>query len=491
MKAQTNNDCGTVGIDSTAFENLPWFGNNAYLEYFLDSIGYNNNTSNATNRIVYSDVAKFKVPIKFWVYRNNNGLGGPTLRQLQNYIANLNRFFTIDNRTLIGFYMKCEIGFIDDDNHTNVDNTNESYDLIRDHFDEGAINIHIANSVTVDGRAVNGVYYPIRFLGSKNGIFLASQTYLEDRFAGTIAHEVGHYFELEHTHNFEDKGRCRQEAIDRNRTWPTWNFCFGKRLKSDRICESTGDALSDTPADPDLSNNNNCVFNAGANYNGRTDFWGDSYVTPPAGSPVPSTVNLLNYNGNRGCRNNFTRQQIAVMLHSIYNGKNKIYKSSWQESRGEYDIFEMDNFQLTASQINFGIQQEHNFHQQYNGSGNWSQCDVDWVRFVSPCNINANIVTAGIASRPNANTRLTLFNNAMTQLAQNDNISTANLFSSINWTFVAGQEYFIRIDNVTQTGTTYYTLQIGGNLSLIGDNNVCTTSNTYSVSNLPTGSTIT
>lgn len=406
IKAQSTNECGTASIDSIEFENLPWFGNNAYLEHFLDSIGYPN--TNSLNRIITPDIAKFKVPVKFWVYRNSNGLGGPNLQQLQNYITNLNRFYTTDNQTLIGFYMKCEIGYIDDDSHLNIENTSESYDLIRNHFEVGAINIHIANNVSADGQALNGVYYPIRFLGSKNGIFLASQTYTDISLISTLSHEIGHYFGLSHTHENQGKNRCNWEAIDRNRTWPTFNFCFGRRLSSNKICESTGDALSDTPSDPDLSANNSCTFNFANNYNNRTDFWGDSYVTPPAGSFIPSTENILSYNRVRSCRTKFTRQQIAVMLFSIYIGNNSSYYSSWKDLRGEFDDFEMDNFQQTASQISTGVTQEHNFHQQFEGNGTWTQCDVDWVRFIPNCNATLSVLTSGIPNRTNANTRLTL-----------------------------------------------------------------------------------
>lgn len=198
----------------------------------------------------------------------------------------------------------------------------------------------------------------------------------------------------------------------------------------------------------------------------------------------------MSYNRDRDCRIIFSRLQIAVMIYSIERGKSKGNCTEWKDLKGEYDNFEMDNFSEAARPINFGITQEHNFHQQYQGDGIWAQCDEDWVRFIAPCNINANIITSAISSRPNANTRLTLFNTAMTQLAQNDNISPTNLFSSINWTFVGGQEYFIRVENMNQVGTTYYTLQIGGNLTLLGDDNVCTTSNNYFMSNLPAGSGI-
>ena len=72
--------------DSTEAETLPWFGNNQYLYNLLDSIGYNNSVG---NRIITPDIAKYKVPIKFWVYRRSNGTGGPSIQNIQNYIDNL------------------------------------------------------------------------------------------------------------------------------------------------------------------------------------------------------------------------------------------------------------------------------------------------------------------------------------------------------------------------------------------------------------------
>lgn len=108
--------CEAPDRDTIEFENLPWFGNNIYLENFLDSIGYpsgemNNVTGDNLNSsgrvepngIVTSERVRFHVPIKFWVYRNSAGIGGPTLSQLQKYIDDLNQYYNVDNNTLIGF----------------------------------------------------------------------------------------------------------------------------------------------------------------------------------------------------------------------------------------------------------------------------------------------------------------------------------------------------------------------------------------------------
>ncbi|HYO21525.1 MAG TPA: hypothetical protein VER36_03900, partial [Flavisolibacter sp.] len=337
-------------------------------------------------------------------------------------------------------------------------------------------------------QGANGIHYRARFFGVDE-IFLARTTYTRADLAATLSHEVGHYFELDHTHQYFDKGKCRQEPVDRNRTWPFFSLCFSKEVGA-RMCEATGDGLSDTPADPELNANSSCNFNAAGNYTTRRDNWDDAYAAPPTGSPVPSTINIMNYNGDRSCRTNFSRLQIAVMLHSIMRGKSSGNRLQWSSPLGEYDEYEMDNFSEVARPIAFNEVQERNFNMQYLGDNVWGMCDVDWVRFVAPCSGNLNISTFGMSGRLNADTRLTLFGNSFNQLAQNDDISTSNRFSNIVWNFIAGQEYFIRIDNMLPDDNRYYALKIGYNVDITGDNSFCGTSNVYNITNLPVGATV-
>lgn len=292
--------CDYPDRDTIDFENLPWVGNNQYLENFLDSIGY----SGAGSRITGPERARFRIPIKFWIYRNSNGIGGPDNRDLRNYIDNLNNLFNVQNDTRIGFYMRCDIGFIDDDDHLSVGTDEEAWDLLQTYKSRGCINVHIVDRIQGD----NGSHYRARFFGV-DGIFLARTTYTRADLAATLSHEVGHYFELDHTHQYFDKGKCRQEPVDRNRTWPFFSLCFSKEVGA-RMCEATGDGLSDTPADPELNSNSSCIFNAVGNYTTRRDNWNDAYAAPPTGSPVPSTINIMNYNGDRSCRTNFSRLQL-------------------------------------------------------------------------------------------------------------------------------------------------------------------------------------
>ena len=479
--------CGATDRDTTELEALPWFGNNQYLENFLDSIGYPPPSSNI---VIGLDRVIYRIPIKFWVYRNSAGFGGPTLLQIRAYMRNLNNYFNNINRTLIGFYMKCEISYIDDDSHLEVDDS-EAQSLIQDHKEKGCINIHVTNFI----RGADGVHYRGRFFGI-DGIFLNRSTYTvlpDNEFV--IAHEVGHYLELDHTHQYNTKGKCRKEAIDRNRTWPFPMICqFGSGgLPSQKICEATGDCLSDTPADHLLTSNFSCIYYQ----TGNTDPWGDQYENPPAGSSPPSTRNMMSYNADRTCIIRFTRLQIAVMLHSIIRGKSKSNLPGWEAIRTIYDEYEMDNFPESPSAINTNEIQERNFHQQYNEAGNgdvtWTNCDVDWIRFTAACTALFDIETFYNAGTLSPDTRLTLFDVTGTnQLAQNDDKSATDKFSKISYNFVAGQTYLIRVENLNPQiiwyNNSYYNISVGG-ARITGVDKFCG-SYTYTL-DAPAGTTVT
>lgn len=212
------------------------------------------------------------------------------------------------------------------------------------------------------------------------------------------------------------------------------------------------------------------------------------------GASQPDTRNTMSYNAADDCINYFSRKQIAVMLHSIYRGRHREKKNYWQDRDGIFDSFEPDNNQFYSRQIILGEVQSHNFHQQYNGDGNnWSQCDADWVRFNPICGGTYTIETTEILNRTEANTKLTLFNSSLNQLAQNDDVSSSNHFSSLTYNFNVSQEYFIRVENMSQNVTGYYNLSIGNPftnpISIAGNENLCP-SGTYSVTGLPTGATV-
>lgn len=75
-------------MDTTEFTQLDWFDNNQVLEDFLDNMGYDNPGAR-----IMDGVTKYRIPVKFWIYRADNGSGGPDQRQIRNMMDNLNRLY--------------------------------------------------------------------------------------------------------------------------------------------------------------------------------------------------------------------------------------------------------------------------------------------------------------------------------------------------------------------------------------------------------------
>ena len=475
VKAQDSSYlCGVPDMDTTEFTQLPWFDNNQLLEDFLDSIGYPSPGSR-----IMDGATKYRIPVKFWIYRDDNGIGGPTQIQIQKMMDNLNRLYNQVNDTRIGFYMKCEPTYIN--NSANLHKTTTgALILFGAHSENGSINVHVVNSLSGNnvGFSVPGT----------NSVIIERRSYNGPVPTTTLAHEVGHIFGLLHTHQYSAlNSKCLTECVSRTRNWPFFSFCFANRFK--KVCESTGDALKDTPADPNLINNNACTYILGG-----ADPWGDPY--PNTGSEMPDPKNIMSYNADDNCVDHFSRLQIAVMLRTIK--WTKLDASHWDNNSYIYDSYEPDNSSQMARTINMGESQEHNFNRQfeYNGWGpTSSQCDIDWVRFTAPISASISFITSDIYSRINADTRLTLFSNNLTQLAQNDNISSTNLFSSISYNVIAGQTYFIRVENMAPGTTSYYRLSVNcsglidPNFQISGNGTICS-SETFSILNLPVGTTI-
>jgi hypothetical protein len=98
------------------------------------------------------------------------------------------------------------------------------WNLIQNRKEQGCINIHIVG----DYVQTAGIHIRSRFFG-RDGIVLNFGV-TGTNANTTIAPEVGHYFELDHTHQYSNRGKCRKEPVDRNRTFPFFGFCPFLRL---------------------------------------------------------------------------------------------------------------------------------------------------------------------------------------------------------------------------------------------------------------------
>lgn len=221
-----------------------------------------------------------EVAVKVHIVRRSNGSGGLTLAQLNNAFSTLNSFYANAN---MEFQICNGINYIDDDSYYNFDTTQENA-LTTAHSVSNIINIYFVNDAIYSGNSVCGYAY---LPNGPDTIVMVNSCALN---GSTLAHEIGHYFNLLHTH-----GGSNKELVDGTN------------------CSSEGDLICDTPADPKLSYSN---VNSSCNYTGTsTDANGAAY-TPPIS-------NVMSYS-RKNCRIEFTPKQYARIYATFQLERNYI-----------------------------------------------------------------------------------------------------------------------------------------------------------------------
>jgi hypothetical protein len=108
----------------------------------------------------------------------------------------------------------------------------------------------------------------------------------------TLAHEVGHYFSLYHTHSLSN----------------------GEELVNGSNCSTAGDSFCDTPADPTLSSatvTNSCTY-----IGNEQDVNGDFYE--------PDVTNFMSYS-RKSCRDFFSLEQLTQMKAYLFLYRNYLF----------------------------------------------------------------------------------------------------------------------------------------------------------------------
>jgi len=494
VSAQTQNfqSCGTEDLDTAVFKRLPWFGNDEYIDNFIDSMGYPLSSGDPVARVEGGNIVRYRIPVNFIIYRNDNAVGGPNAFELQRLIDKLNNDHRANN-TGIRFYQKCNVNYVNDSDRLRIDAVFGTWwggITAAEAVHSGMLNVHIVESINVPFSSDDppGLYNPT----AVQSVFIDRGVYSNSDLASTLTHEVGHFLELAHTHQYQFwRGwpieNCVVEPIDRNRRFADITFCEGW-FRNSRKCSSTGDALCDTPADPkdDPGESDNCVWVRDLN-----DIYGDSYLNPPVGSFSPNPHNIMSY-GDKECRDLFTRQQIGVMVHSIEKGRHFLNGIGWRTSTEIFDTFEPDNEFLTARKITVNDLDEHRtFHQS---------CDEDWVTFTAIQGRLYTILTKEVTGESKADTEIFLFKiNAgnLTLIASHNNISSTNKFSQIAMTLSPG-EYAIQVKRINPSGTQHYKLQISdycydfvsSAYSITDQSTVCTSNKQFTLNNRYPGSSV-
>jgi hypothetical protein len=231
----------------------------------------------------------YYLPLTIHMVHDETGfLGGLAPGRLEALVENLNRMW---QPVGIQFFIYGEIDHSIRDINLFDATTREKQDaLLRVNVVPNTINVYIANLVTKCGRGTipsdkaQGVLLDVNCAGGSPGVGFE-----------LFAHEMGHYFDLLHTHETQ---------------------VGGVECPNGSNCSTAGDLVCDTPADPDLGSpvklDVNCVY--------------DNSVPPPANcgnTPYNPLTNNLMSEGRNACKRQFTAGQINRILNALHNKGNR------------------------------------------------------------------------------------------------------------------------------------------------------------------------
>jgi len=213
------------------------------------------------------------IPIKAHIIRHDDSSGGLSVSDLNAAVANLNSIYADAG---MEFFICDGINYIDSDLLTNFKKGNEVL-LAEMNNVPDMLNIYFVDEIeNLDNVSICGYTYNE---GRTDIIAIKSSCAINN---SSLAHEIGHLFSLIHTHGPSDNKTT--ELVDGSN------------------CDTDGDGICDTPADPELSENNVDRF---CGYTGsETDANGNTYN--------PDTRNIMSYS-RKDCRVSFTPQQMARM----------------------------------------------------------------------------------------------------------------------------------------------------------------------------------
>jgi len=240
------------------------------------------------------------IPIRAHIINKNDGSGGISLGNINIGISYLNSFYYDAG---IEFYL-CSQNIINSTAWWDFDQSEENA-MVSAHSVDDAVNIYFVDTITTSsgGSACGYAYYPANADYSINILMRNDCTVGSPN--GTLSHELGHFFDLAHTHAGTEDGNLDSNAEHVPRSGANSN------------CATKGDQLCDTPADPNGSNDANCNFiNDGED---QQDFYSNVYS--------PDLDNVMSYysdfcGGSFFTAGQYGRISAAVterLSHTAYN----------------------------------------------------------------------------------------------------------------------------------------------------------------------------
>jgi hypothetical protein len=169
---------------------------------------------------------RYAIPLAIHIVRRNDGVGGLTLAELQ---AAIDTSSTYAAQTNVSFYQYGAVDYIDDDSYFyGMGDEAKFSELLGVNSVSEAVNVYFVPPTDTSGFPYCGLS---TYSSSEvQGIIMNNLCVLPSYSRTTLFHEVGHYFDLYHTHE----------------------TYFGRECPSGSNCNTAGDLHCDTEADPNL-----------------------------------------------------------------------------------------------------------------------------------------------------------------------------------------------------------------------------------------------
>ena len=244
---------------------------------------YDRQTTAANSALLGGGAPSYVVPLTFHVVRTSSGQQGLSQARLDQALLDANLAYA---PLSIEFCLVGPVNYIDDDDlYFNINSSAEIDALRSMNPVPGTINVYFTENLNNGSSSICGrssfSTSAVQGIAMKNSCTgLASNP-------STFPHELGHYFDLYHTHSSSMGAEC----VDGSN------------------CASAGDLVCDTPADPTLGSSN---VTSGCAYvgNDTDNCHGDPYA------PLPD--NFMSYS-RKTCRTEFTPGQKNRALATLEN----------------------------------------------------------------------------------------------------------------------------------------------------------------------------
>jgi hypothetical protein len=215
------------------------------------------------------------IPFQIHLVVKSDGTSGLSVQQIRAEMDSVNSFYANANM----FFYECQSpDIIYDDSLYDFEYNNEESILLSQHYTNNIINLYFANTTRINGTLVCGYS---RFPPSQDYAVIETACATN---GSTLAHEIGHYFGLFHTHGDISQG----ELVDGSN------------------CAFDGDLICDTPADPTLGS---------ANVNTSCMYTGTS-VDANFMLYTPDVSNIMSYS-RKYCRHKFSPEQYNVIYNTM------------------------------------------------------------------------------------------------------------------------------------------------------------------------------